>query len=261
MNWHVERRVLADTVSNRNGQELWKLCKQKFLTQFTVAIFFTSLYSYNSRAAGTFRRLCWCLQPGVVRMSFFMTIRGDDAYLYLNTCPNIVMVDTRIIVQSPARFLRPNWLPPWLRLAAFLRRTVMLPWLHSSPQLRLLWSLAIRCSWLALVLLRSENVAPELAAIPAPKSLWRYLHLRLLRSRQVRHLRKKSSNYRSRAWVKSQAARVVPERIPNSVCAPALFCTSISVLLFLIATSLFACSIKSNFWMEKLQLYRDKRGC
>ena len=28
-----------------------------------------------------------------------------DAYLYLNTCPNIVMVDTRIIVQSPARFL------------------------------------------------------------------------------------------------------------------------------------------------------------
>ena len=41
-------------------------------------------------------------------MSFYMTIRGDDAYLYLNTCPNIVMVDTRIIVQSPARFLRPN---------------------------------------------------------------------------------------------------------------------------------------------------------
>ena len=28
-----------------------------------------------------------------------------DAYLYLNACPNIVMVDTRIIAQSPARFL------------------------------------------------------------------------------------------------------------------------------------------------------------
>ena len=28
-----------------------------------------------------------------------------DAYLYLNACPNIVMVDTRIIAQSPAHFL------------------------------------------------------------------------------------------------------------------------------------------------------------
>ena len=47
-----------------------------------------------------------------------------DAYLYLNACPNIVMVDTRIIANSPARFLAAGMgdaMATWFEARACLR--------------------------------------------------------------------------------------------------------------------------------------------